>query len=276
MKHLIRACIAALALSLVASAAHAKRAGSSWEEQLLFVSETNYMDLSLCHLVKVSSIFMVTLNTKSLGYALAENECDADSFYPFDAEEMREAQAEGIIPAHLPVVPELTPAQERRNMLTYVLVGLGLVLAAMKKFGLSPRFGKKRPKVAATSDMRHALLTAMCAVARADGHIASSEVEQIRAIYKSLTRKTLSRDDVSEFIRESIRGTDAHILSAQAEAMSPQDRELILRAGLMVAHADGAIHKEEWTLLSTHAQALQMPITALKQMVQQLPKAKPA
>jgi len=94
----------------------------------------------------------------------------------------------------------------------------------------------------------------------ADGQIDDAEVETIRQVYAQLTRKELSPDEIraeAGSIGQDARNTEES-LAGMASFLNEHGKEMVMRAAVMVAAADGTFDEEEKTLLGNIAQAIQM------------------
>lgn len=265
MKTFLTAAIAASILTLSATSAEARRGASGWEEQLHFVAETQIQGVSLCHLVKRRTVFFIPLTTESLGYGLAENKCDTDSYMPLTAEDMAAAQADGIIDASLPAVPEISTAQAIGNYLIYGLLGIGGLALVVSMIG-----GRKGRKSKVSPTLHRAMLNAMCTMANADGVADPREVEVIHNIYARLTGTELAAQNVLDFMNEMAADPQGQQLASETANFSAEERHLIMRASLMVACADGEMQEEEHGVIMSHARALRVSGDDLRTMLGQL------
>ena len=266
MKPFLITALAAGILATTATASEARRGTSGWVEQLQFVADTQIQGLSLCHLVKRRTVFFIPISTESLGYGLAENNCDTESYYPLSKEEMIAAQADGVIDAKLPSEPSLSTGQQLGNYLLYGLLGLGALAFVASKIG--GRSGKRRKKVSPT--LHKAMLNAMCAMANADGVADPREIEVIRSIYAQLTGAALDAKVVLDYLNEMAADPTGQQLATETASFSLEERHLIMKASLMVACADGEMQQQEHGVIMTHARALKVSGDDLRAMLSQL------
>ena len=97
--------------------------------------------------------------------------------------------------------------------------------------------------------------------ALADGEIDDAEVAQIAQAYRNIAKREIAAEDIASEL-EAARG-DARPIGAYLAEVSPTlndtGKELVLRAAVAVAKADGHVDDSEITELQALAQALDMP-----------------
>lgn len=119
------------ALALFASTGPSLAFVSGTQEKLLFISDVEGMDLSLCHRITAEHmIFILGVGFESEGYALAEDQCKSDYYYPVAMADFLELRASGAIPADTPITPEVTGMQDFQLHSGW-LVGLIFLLGAI-------------------------------------------------------------------------------------------------------------------------------------------------
>lgn len=94
----------------------------------------------------------------------------------------------------------------------------------------------------------------------ADGVVDDEEVAAIQTIYGKITHKKISQEKIRTEIdtaRQDGRGVREYLQSL-AGVLNDPGKELIVKAAIMIAAADGEFQEEETTLLAEIAQALQM------------------
>lgn len=271
--------LSALIFTISTTSADARRGGGGgWYEDLEFVADTEYPGLSLCHLVKHQSFLGIPLTTESIGYALAENKCDADSFYHFDAADMKEAQADGVIDRFIPIEPSISSGQQIGNYAWYAVVALVLGAFAFSKIRrfLPSSGGRNRGTAPAQQPkginphVSEVILHAMCKVAKADGFADAREIAVIRNVYNQLTGEEIAQHLVTARL-DTITGHENHeTLNQLGAGLSPEERQLMMQASLMVAVADGEIQREEHGLVMSMAKMLRISGDELRGMLAQI------
>ena len=111
-----------------------------------------------------------------------------------------------------------------------------------------------------------AILRVMVRMTAADGRIDPSEVEVVRGVYFRLTEQDLSAEEVASDAASTLgsAGTVATDVAAVAPMLNDRGREMVLRAAVMVANADGDISEAEWKAFAELGQALGMSVTHAK------------
>ena len=115
----------------------------------------------------------------------------------------------------------------------------------------------------AQAEYHQAIQRVMVHMMLADGKIESSEVETIRNVYTKLANTELSPAQIHQQIKEikEIEAAGDGVLD-ELQAMGPylneHGREMVLKAAIMVADADGTIQHEEQELLTKIAEAIGM------------------
>ena len=136
-----------LTLALMPSQAEAKRysiPNTGFGESLQFIAETDQVDpngnpMSLCYLGEGIVLLSAQMTFEVQGYVLAENRCEADSYFELTLQQMIMGKAAGLFPADVPLVPE-TPADIKlRNYGFYGLIafiiGVGLLTKLIASMG---------------------------------------------------------------------------------------------------------------------------------------------
>lgn len=242
----------ALTFGLLATTASAQGAASVG---LQYVSETSIEGangpLSLCHRVDQKQILSVPIYTRLPGYAVSADACTGGEFRALTAQDVASLQAEGLIPASLPITPKASLQDTLVGHTGFILGGLGLLALIGAALRLRPR-GKSRSK-----DMLaiHSLV-AMSQVAIADGRIEDGEVRNIANILTRLTGTAYAPAQVMDMLSQL--NPSASDLAEVGQDLSDKDREIVLEAALNIAVADGDIHPNEYAVVSELAQRMRI------------------
>ncbi len=121
------ATMAALTTVITVTAAEARVFGS--RDTLEFVDYTSMLGegsapLSLCHVTSDQYIMFFPVYTTSLGYALAENECDANKYTLLGEDDLATEMAAGRLPSTLPPAPELSGGTVMKNNIVKAVLAL--------------------------------------------------------------------------------------------------------------------------------------------------------
>ena len=135
--------LAACVFTVISIQPSQARRGGSETQQLHFVAPTTIpgaegKTLSLCHLSTKNHVFGIGFWRSTDGYALSDNKCEGEQYFPFTGAQFAEAQEQGLIDKGIPAEPKMT-----MNMILSGFSGLGilavLVLLAGFKFISSRR-----------------------------------------------------------------------------------------------------------------------------------------
>lgn len=254
MKKLIAALLISSAFATPAQAARGA-AIHGWSEKLLFVAETNIPGESLCHLVKENHAMFLPYWTSSLGYAIASNGCDTDSYMALTPDMLKSFQETGLIPKD--ISPEINvPMADRFVNFSVLGVGAGLVL-----FGLGSKSGRRSaPKRVSgkqvsrgnRSQLLPALIDVMCAMSMIDGNVDQKEVAVISDVYQKMTGRKITIEQIAKHF-QSINGpVDFNHI---ADVFNATEREILLEAAIRVATADGRIEDAEYEFIGDMTEA---------------------
>lgn len=112
----------------------------------------------------------------------------------------------------------------------------------------------------AQSLIHEAIRRTMVLVSLADGSVDDAEVETIRQLYAQLSGTEMSHNEIHAEV-ESLQRSGAdieHALGDITHMLNEHGKELVVRAALMVAAADGTFDAGEQALIQQIAQVLQM------------------
>lgn len=110
------------------------------------------------------------------------------------------------------------------------------------------------------AEFHRAVKRAMVMVMMADGEIDPGEIETVRGIYQKVTGAALSEESVRAEIAaaEADPGGIADQLAKLAGTLNDDGKELVLKAALFVAAADGEVQGEEKELIGIIGDSLGM------------------
>ena len=113
--------------------------------------------------------------------------------------------------------------------------------------------------------MRRVLVAMMLA----DGAVEQEELDIIKTVYNKLTGNEFSQEDIDGEIHrartDGISLTD--YLSTVTSSLNDNGKELVMRAAIMVAAADGEIADEEMAVIAELAGALDLPPAQFKNIL---------
>ncbi|TCL08527.1 hypothetical protein BXY66_0564 [Shimia isoporae] len=141
----------ALAISFVAITSgqvNAQQDGFTGQSHsLTFVSDTKLKDmdgniLDLCHLTEDRHLLGQGIWVASKGYVLAQNKCQAETFFTFTDAQLQQGLLDGNVPETIPALPEMNEEQIVDRMRGYTLMAIGggvLVLIGISAFAMQRR-----------------------------------------------------------------------------------------------------------------------------------------
>lgn len=261
MRFLVSALLASVFIFQSTDNAEARRGGGS-QEALEFIAPTKLVngvgDLSLCHLVDHTTVFSMPVITQSEGYALANNKCDSETYFPVEPAEFLEMQRGGMVAANLPPAPSLSTTAALRNVLLVAVLGLGLLVFLYKKASVAFGFGGRRGSKKSAS-LAHNTLDAMCHIAKSDGHVDDQEVMIIAGICQKMTGQSFNLQEVKAIVESSASDLYPTDFKRFAKGLDAAQSRVLLQAVLLVAGGDGMIAREENIFIGHLANALGIP-----------------
>lgn len=118
-----------------------------------------------------------------------------------------------------------------------------------------PKSSEKREEAEFRQAMRRVLVLMMLA----DGVVEDSEIEAIQQILGKLEARKVERPEIEAEMAKAKAGEDlAHYCKAMAGTLNDAGREMVVRAALLVATADGKFDDSERDALAKMATALNL------------------
>tara|TARA_R110002073_G_scaffold50196_2_gene133055 strand:+ start:929 stop:1783 length:855 start_codon:yes stop_codon:yes gene_type:complete len=218
-------------------------------------------DAALCHYTVRSHLAFLGYWVRSKGYVMSTTGCEGNSFYNIDAQAFVAAQAAGILPADLPATPRLSAQQAMIGFGWLILLGIAGVFKVLQLLMRGRKRATPRSAVAAK------MLSAMCIVAKSDGHIDGEEEKAINFAYEKIMGKSLTSMEIRTALAKAPFVTDPRQLEDLGAGTRESDRQTIMRGALLVACSDGEIHDAEHRVIGHLAQALVIPAPQIMSMV---------
>ncbi len=122
------------------------------------------------------------------------------------------------------------------------------------------KYDPEAENAAFEAEFQRGLKRVMVLMMMADGEIKPEEIATIRKIYGELSGRAVSEEAVTkEIARAKREGTDvAKHLAEFAGSLNDSGKELVVKAALMVALADGEFAAEEQALMNKIVRAVQL------------------
>ncbi len=148
------------------------------------------------------------------------------------------------------------PTIPREKLAEYVECQKCLGTFDVETITYDPEVEKQKFEASYLAGMKRVMVQMMLA----DGHIDASEKQLLRGVYKSLANGDLSDEAIDAEIKSitNTRGDLLAYLRQLGNMLNDTGKGRILRAAVMVATADGALHGNEHQLLGGMATALGM------------------
>lgn len=122
------------------------------------------------------------------------------------------------------------------------------------------------------SEYQRAIKRVMVQMMLADGHVDDQEIETIREVYQKLSGAPLSREEVEGEIHDA-KGegrTVVDYLSRLSGQLNAHGKEMVVKAALLVAAADGEFQPEEQDFVAQVGSALDMSSAHLRGIVDEV------
>ncbi len=276
-------CAAALLFTMFSGQdAQAGRAGGVWgtAEQMSLVAETDVTDnsgqtLALCHLTKKTHIMFAGVWRSSIGYVMAPNKCDSDSYYSVNAEQLTLGKVVGTYPADLPDQPSMSIADMISGFWGLAVVAVFLIVAGLKSAVQAKRTAQRHAQMGDVHPAALRAMDAMCHAAKADGSLDPSEVTMMADIAKQMTGETFDEARIRRmFDMAEAKPTEAQF-AAFGTGLTSDQKRMVLQATLMIAAADGHMDDDEALFAQKLARGLGINVDEFMTMFQAM-NAKPA
>ncbi|MBD3802950.1 MAG: TerB family tellurite resistance protein [Thioclava sp.] len=259
----IPALVLLAALATTATQAEARgRLGHS--EFLEFVAPIPLPDpdgkgaLSLCALKTKNHVFGIPIYYSADGYAMAAGKCDAGQYYPITAEKLAAGKQAGIFPADLPDEPQLSTAQKMNGYIAFGAIGFLLLMLLRARLGQGRAAKQRKAALGALPPVAQRIADVTCAMAKADGAVSPHEVATIASIVTRLTGENCDPRLIAEIAEMSRSDLQPADFRALGKGLKTEAKELVLRAAMLVAMADGKFEKAEIAFISQLSKAFKI------------------
>lgn len=254
--------------------AQAKRGGGVWgtSEQMSLIAPTDIQDdtqqkLALCHLTRKTHVLFAGVWRSSIGYVLAPNNCDSDSYYNLTAERLALGKVMGDFPSDLPDQPVMSSNDIFSGFWGLGAIVILLAIAGIKAAGRSARKSKRHAEIGSLPPAALQVMDAMCHAAKADGKLDDAEVAMMADIAKQITGTTFDKARIRRmFEMAEAKPTDAQF-AAFSRGLTADQRRMVLQATLMVVGSDGHMDQSERAFVQKLAQGLSINIDEVKAML---------
>ncbi|WP_171124423.1 MULTISPECIES: TerB family tellurite resistance protein [unclassified Ruegeria] len=276
-------CAAALIIALFfGQEAQAGRAGGVWgtSEQMTLITPTDIEDnngqnLSLCHLTKKTHIMFAGVWRSSIGYVMAPNKCDSDSYYNMPADRLELGKALGDFPSDLSTQPKMSRADMVSGFWGLGAIAVLLILAGAKKAGQSKRTKERYAEMGIANPAALQAMDAMCHAAKADGSLDAVEIATMANIAQQMTGETFDESRIRRIYNMAeAKPTDAQF-AAFGRGLTADQKRMVMQATLMIVGADGDLDKAETVFIHKLAKGLGISVDEVKAMFQNM-AAQPA
>lgn len=282
MRFLILFATAAMFSLFFGDEAQARRGGGVWgtSEQMSLIANTQITDdtgqqLSLCHLTKKTHIIFAGVWRSSLGYVMAPNKCDAESYYPLNAERLALGKVLGDFPEDLPEQPRLSTDDVISGFWGLGVIVLLVGLAGVKWAKQSARAKERLAGMNGTAPAAVQAMDAMCHAAKADGKLDNTEIVLMADIAQQMTGEVFDEQRIRRMYELAEAKPTDQQFTRFGKGLSPDQKRLVMQAVLMVVGADGDLDKRETVFVQKLAHGLKLSSEEVKSLFQSI-HAKPA
>jgi tellurite resistance protein len=122
------------------------------------------------------------------------------------------------------------------------------------------------------AEFHSAVRRVMVLMMLADGKIDEEEISTIQTVYGKIAKKDVARTEVEreiEAAKKDGRGLQPYLKSVVGR-LNDSGKEIVIKAAIFVAAADGKVTDEETTLLAELASALEMSPTHFKSVIAEM------
>ncbi|SFK83692.1 DUF533 domain-containing protein [Shimia haliotis] len=262
-------------------AAEAKRSGGlisyGHYGDLHFVAQTditrdNTGPLSICVRAKTYHLSFINMWTSPQGYVLAENKCEAESFFDLPPEFLELGKVATMIPASVPDTPFLTAIQYAQGTVGTALIAMLVAVHLLVKFAHSRDSRARRKAKPSQAALSERLLTALCHAAKADGRIDQREIELIADVLHKACGKNYSQSDIYQVIKKAQTNLSEADFCAFGEGLTHKQRMMMVQAVLDTVAADGEVSEPEHRFAIGLAGALDITRSEFLDMLRFVPQ----
>ncbi len=265
--------VLSLGMGFFATDAEARRGGGGSAEFLEFVAtttippaETGGAQVSLCHLIKKQTAMFIPYWYESKGYALAENRCDTESYYPLSAEDFTRAQSLGMIPTDTPMAPSIGLARRIPTILLGLLVAFGIMVVIQQ----TRRKKARLAEMGNVTPFEQRMLDVLCHAAKSDGVTDDRELATIATIAAQVTGNPITVDQARRMVDLSEKNLTSAAFAKFGKGMSDVQKDGLMRGALLVLAADGQVSSAEQKFLNGLAGGLAVTQSRFDQIMASL------
>lgn len=240
---------------------HAFGAGTGLFEDLEYVSDTDAAgpgreDLSLCYTTNDIRFLGFTIFSNITGYALATDACNGAISRRLGPDDIRNAQAEGVIDSTLPLVARNDVQRNLTNYGIWIAVILGLVAVILRRVKALLGYDLRGPLRRKTTQR---IISAMCHAGQCDSIIDSQEIALIRRAAQRLTRRAIRTADVVKAADKTKEKLTEQDYVNFGIGLRDGEKDVMMQAVFFVTLYSGRLNHTEYDFLTSLAHGIGMP-----------------
>ncbi|MBO9411560.1 MULTISPECIES: DUF533 domain-containing protein [unclassified Ruegeria] len=226
--------------------------------------------LALCHLTKKTHIIFAGVWRSSIGYVMAPNLCDSDSYYKLTADKLELGKVLGDFPADLPQQPAMSRADMLSGFWGLGVIALLMTLAGFRKAGQARRLTPLPSETDGIPPTAMRAMDAMCHAAKADGKLHPSEITLMADIALQITDEHFDEARIRRMFDAAEAKPTAAQFAAFGTGLTSDQRRMVLRAALMIAAADGSFDHHETAFVYKLARGLNILTDEVAEMLHEM------
>ena len=266
------AIVASVITALCLTSAPAQAAIMEQTERLTYVTPTTLTNdagdtLSVCTVGKATSFFGFETLYHAQTYALAADDCMAETSIPLTADQIEFFRESEAIASELPARPPIPMMYKIRNMFVYGAVAIVLLLLTNVILRILTRRAIRAP-ARVNDDIAVQVLAGMCYVVSADGQDHSDDINGISRILTDLTGTKYSAQQIQDIL--DFTRTDPTAIDAIGTGLNDPERALVLEAAMRIATQNGQIKEPEYGAVRQIAQMFQISAPDFRAIVEKV------
>ena len=235
--------------------------GTGYFEDLEYVADTlprfgPERDLALCYTTDDVRFFGYTIFSNISGYALATDACTGEITRRLDPDDMRAAQAAGLLSADLPVVARNDIQRNILNYAVWIAIIMGLVAVIIRRVKALLGYDLRGPLRRKATQK---ILRALCHAGHADGIVDGAEIKLIRRTAQRLTRRAFRTAEIVKVADRTKEPLTEQDFVDLGDGLRDGEKDVMMRAVFYITLASGRLLQTEYAFLTGLAHGIGMP-----------------
>lgn len=212
-------------------------------------------DMALCQLTRSFRVLGYALTTEIRGYVLSQDNC-ATIDRPFNSDQLATAQSLNLISSDVPAVARNSLQQNLQRYGLFAALGLAILAVIWRRakslLGYD-QSGPMRKKAA------QRIVSAMCHAAKCDGLVGANEMSLISKTAQRMTGRVYPTAEIIRMADQANLDLSPNDYIAFGHGLRDREKDVMMRAALLVAMADGRMLPSEYEFVTELAHGLGMP-----------------